>query len=647
MDSVFFSPKWITPAGQIANVTENDVVSIQLTAIDDVSFTGVDNSTYFPFDEAANVASLEINGQTSSFLVNNGIVTAQSVIQANDAVYMTSNNSLNFTMLHDVLPNGLSLSNTGLISGRVLNLNTTVLLNDFTVRVSNGKKSRDRRFQIKVNPIPTTVTPPTWGNYSQKIYNDGSVSFSYVDLGKTTRGVPYEKEIDIFQSSGLSAQLELVPFLDTDPPFNNLPEGIVISGKNLTGYVETTNVKGDYYFKLRILDYNGNDVGGDNVRIFRITISPPDDLLAPLVLITWNTQSELGNLNENEPSPFSLSASSSTGTPLRYRLIYGSVLPAGLELDELTGEIRGLAAHNGVTQTTVFTVRALVNEDSYLDKDFSITVITRYNTSSLLSLHVPLLKSAASKITSYIAGLSPSDYVYRPGDRNFGLRQDLNIYVVGGLTPSPNFLPTIKSSNYKAPIKLLLGDYKVEKVYHNGVYVYDVLYREVIDPNKDAGGYTVIGDVPSEAAVTNVFNGQRVYQTSLNNIRYETIRNFGFPTDTASLKYLQGVAGIENLPQWMRSKGAMTYAIVLGYYHPNKGNLVLNNITYSTEDPYHENPRSRGFSFDAYNFILEVQEVSAATTFDEDTTFDDQSGGVETIFDEIEYYNGFTIFINN
>ncbi len=644
--SSLFSPKWQTTAGLLANATENDILSIQLSTIDDSTFTGVSNSTSFVFDEANLIETVSVNSTPTSFTVSNSaVVTVPFYIKETDVVYLTSNTQVIYSLLHDSLPNGISLSNTGLISGRVLSLTSPNLNHDFTIRASNGERYRDRRFSIIVNPIPSVESPPTWGNYSESIYTDNAVSFSYISLGSTTRGVFFDREIEIFQSSGLSASVELLPFILIDAPFNTLPDGLSISGKIISGIIDSTNNTGDYFFKLKILDYNGDDLGGDNIRIFKITITTPENQLAPLSLVNWETPAgALGSLNENEPSPFTLTATSTIGELVKYRLKDDSYLPAGFLLDELTGEIRGVAAHVAASTTSTFAVRAFIDTDTFADRTFAITVVTRYNSTSIVSISIPMLSKISTTITSYIDGLIPSDDIFRLGDPYYGVKDDLSMYVVSGLSPLDNYLSIIKTSNYKAPVKLILGAYKVSNVMVNGVHVYDVLYREVIDPHQNADGFTLINNVPMPSEIRKSITGEIVYQTSIDNIRYDAIDSFSFPTDNADLRYVQGYSGVENLPQWMRSEGKFIKAIPIAYLKPSKGNLVLKNITFPAEDPFLSNPLSYGFSFDAYNYTLEVQEISAETTFDgQQTTFD----ALPIKFDELAYYNGFKIFINN
>jgi hypothetical protein len=617
-------PEWITPAGQIAQEYDGG----QITPIQ-VEYTDTD-----PGDQV--IVSLKAG----------------------------------------LLPPGLTISTTGLISGFIAPLApveaTAGFSNDgqgydeypfdfstqsvdvnyeFVLELSDGKSSNLRTFSIFVyskdslTADTTTITAdntfvtadvssvrvpflisPTPGSIG-RIRNDNFFAVQFV--GRDLDGDPIEYELgyDIGDST-------TIPGLTLDPGTGWL-----------YGYIPSLGLtENTYNFYIRVYKKNNPAVISNDYN-YSLTIVGPID-----TDVTWLVDSDLGTIINGATSTLYVLATNLADIPLQYQLESGSdsSLPQGLQLlpsGEIAGRVsfdtfaldlgsttfdvtlNNLAITGENTETTfdmthTFTVNAysangLVN----VFKTFTITVIREYN-EPYENLYIEAMPPLADRefIDSLVQDqdIFQPDLLYRPTDPNFGRATNVVYEHAFGLTASTieDYYSSLYENHYWK--NLTLGEIRVaQAVDANGEVIYEVVYSAIQDNLLNNQGLSVSKQVTlpypiNEADSTEV---SVVYPNSLINMRDQVIDTVG------------QVGSI--LPAWMTSKQAngrilgFTPSWVLAYVKPGKGE----QIAYYVRTKFGERLNLIDFEVDRYELdrLLtknwdpansEWEPAAAETTFD-------------------------------
>jgi len=523
------------------------------------------------------------------------------------------------------LPNGLSVSATGLISGAIDPLSpidatagfsrdgqgydmfsfdfSTQSVNsnyEFVLELTDGKFSQLRAFSIYVyskdsmsadttditadntfvTADVTPVRPPVISNPEGSI---GTVRndnwFAYQFLGEDLDGDQINYEL-IF-NSGDSAG---IPGLSLDP-----------NSGWLYGFIPALGLTQNIYdFNVRISKDNDYTIG--NEYSYSLTIVGAID-----TDITWLTPSNLGTINNGNTSTFYVKAVNSSGVPLQYQLKSGSDsnLPQGLQLLP-SGEIAGRVSFNTFaldlgattfdvtlndlavlsvdTETTfdmkhtfvvqVYSVNGLID----ITKEFSITVNRAYN-EPYKNLYIEAMppENDRALIQSLLqnADIFQPELLYRPSDPNFGRANKIVYWHVFGLTAATyaDYVSSLYENHYWK--NLTLGEIEVAQARNAaGEVIYEVVYSKVIDNLLNNEGQSVSKDVTlpypiNEADSTEI---STVYPNSLINMRDQVIDTVGEVADI--------------LPLWMTSKQAngkilgFTPSCILAYTNPGKGDQL-------------------------------------------------------------------------
>lgn len=362
-------PRWITPTGQLGIFIEDTEVVIQLLAEDDnseplpltynLTVTDGDGSSFGPFGELPTGLSLDIDTGIISgtlptvasgasfqyefavYLSDGANVVANffSILvikpnynsapiwdtpEGNVGAYPQNQNILTQFFAHDLtglpityflisgqLPPGLSLAQTGVLSG-IMTANTDDFF-VFTILASNGTLGTPRTFSIKgikENNAPEWAMAQNLGSFDEG-------QFINIELVAT--------DIDGDDLSFYS---------------NNLPGSLYIQGNFLRGTLPEVENDEDVIFDITVTDILSNpDNGLETTQEFTLTVI--DGALNPNYPPNWLTpQGPLQSGITNQPYIFSLIAVDPENSPITYQLV-GGMLPPGLTLDQITGNITG------------------------------------------------------------------------------------------------------------------------------------------------------------------------------------------------------------------------------------------------------------------------------------------------------------------
>ena len=468
--------------------------------------------------------------------------------------------------------------------------------------------------------------------------------------------------------------VEAISDKTTDENFSGLPAGVTLLPTGvITGIIDPTTKVGEHHFAALLRNSRGEDI---STREFSLRVTSPSGPLEPLRFVRWRTPAgSVGTFFEGQVCPVGIRAYSTTGEAVSYSVLTSTPLPAGISLDESTGDLEGIFSHVPADTTVTFTARASVG-NTFIDRDFTLTVLPRYNSSGAVNVSFLLRRNEAVPLIADYAPLIPTEDFFRPNDVNFGELAAPMIYIVGGLRkadtneagdgpdiddPSlyPDFPPSpveyvaaaIRNSNFGGPVKLRLGTHNVAVVKIDGNVVYEVLYREVHDPLDRAGGFTLTnrGDPVRVPVLYPQSSGREIYPESIKNIRYDFALQVGFDAFDATQNTKLGVNSPENLPQWMTTPQignqqssilGFTPAMVVAYLKPGAGQRALDKLALRSIDTPHPldeaNPLALNHEVSFDQYYLSYDSISQPTTFDGGAmTFDE-----ETRFDEYAYQKG-------
>ena len=534
------APTWITPAGQIAQLFDGSLVTgIQL------QYTDTDP------------------GDT---------VTVRLVSGA--------------------LPTGLTLSNTGLISGFTDKLPGSFQNSTFTLEVTDGRVggTSTRTFSIFVwsrdalsaddiditadntfitadgspQRVPILLNPQ--GSIGT-VRNDNFFAYKFNGLDLDGDQFTYELEFDPGDSTDL-------PGLTLDP-----------NSGWLYGYIPPLGLTDfTYDFSVIVRKLLSPDVRSDPYD-YSLTIIGPID-----TDITWLTPADLGTIDNGATSILYVQAINSAGIALQYRLVSGSnsSLPQGLALLS-TGEIAGrvsfdtfaldLGATTFDSGTTTFDVKFTFTVNAYsvnglvsVNRTFSITVIREYN-EPYENLYIQAMPPQSDRdvITALLQNseIFPTDLIYRPTDPNFGVAKNIVYYHAFGLRAATleDYVASLDINHYWK--NLTLGAIEVAEARDaTGTVIYEVIYSRIIDDLVNTTGDSVSKQVTLPYAINEDDSTEinTVYPNSLINMRDQVIDTVGQISNV--------------LPLWMTSAQAsgevlgFTPAWVIAYARPGRGQQI-------------------------------------------------------------------------
>jgi hypothetical protein len=495
-------------------------------------------------------------------------------------------------LVSGTLPTGLTLSDTGLISGFTDKLPGSFQNSTFTLEVTDGRVggASTRTFSIFVwsrdalsadniditadntfitadgspQRVPILLNPQ--GSIGT-VRNDNFFAYKFNGLDLDGDQFTYELEFDPGDSTDL-------PGLTLDP-----------NSGWLYGYIPPLGLTDfTYDFSVIVRKLLSPDVRSDPYD-YSLTIIGPID-----TDITWLTPADLGTIDNGATSTLYVKATNTAGIALQYRLVSGSnsSLPQGLALLS-TGEIAGrvsfdtfaldLGATTFDSGTTTFDVKFTFTVNAYsvnglvsVNRTFSITVIREYN-EPYENLYIQAMPPQSDRdvITDLLqnAEIFPTDLIYRPTDPNFGVARNVVYYHAFGLRAATleDYVESLDINHYWK--NLTLGAIEVAEARDStGTVIYEVVYSRIIDDLVNAAGDSVSKQVTLPYAINEDDSTEinTVYPNSLINMRDQVIDTVGQISTV--------------LPLWMTSAQAsgevlgFTPAWVIAYTQPGRGQQI-------------------------------------------------------------------------
>lgn len=572
------------------------------------------------------------------------------------------------------LPPGITLTNTGLLSG-FFALNEPIEATpgfsvdgqgydqyefdftaqaesynyQFTLRVTDGRTSALQTFSMFVQS-PDIFNASTTVLTADDTFFDASSSNIQVPVILNPQGTIGSVPATTFfayQFIGATVYNTRVGFVGY-----NLPPGLELDTLSgwLYGYLPDIGLTAQSYeFTVKVYLYDEPSAPLSEAYTYSLLVEGPISSN-----VTWITPSDLGEIANGTVSNLYVEAVSTSNLTLQYRLLSGSNsrLPQGLRLlpsGNIVGRtgFTGFILDGGTTTfdvdtgkpttfdlTYTFTVNAYsLNGYVSVNQTFTINVINEYDV-PFKNLYIQCMPPQNDRqlINSLLQNPSifPPNLLYRSDDPNFGLSKNVIYYHAYGLAPTSinNYIAALQINHYWK--NLILGPIETAQARDpvTNEIVYEVVYSRIVDNLVDNQGKSVDKEVvlayPALNGNSNNMTGQNisvVYPNSLENMRDQVIDTVGQESDM--------------LPAWMLSKQAdgtvpgFTPAWVIAYTKPGASGQVAYNI----QTQFGLQLNLVDFKVDryeldnsmAYNWDTNTQEwiptPSESTTFDVDYNY--------------------------
>lgn len=341
-------------------------------------------------------------------------------------------------------------------------------------------------------------------------------------------------------------------------------------------------------------------------------------------IITWNTDTDLGSIDNGAISTLQISAASRSGADLTYRIKSGQYLriPQGLKLlsnglisgrttfdffslDRSLSEITFDKDTNSYDSKFLFTVIAQDSSGNiYSEKEFSL-VVKNVNQKPYENLYLKALLPAGLRqvFRSIVTdpNLSSSDIIYRSNDPYFGIHLDLTMLVQAGIRAETAAHYVDAMSEHHIDKKINFGTIR-KAVARNpdSTIKYEVLYVDVLDYNTANQPGEVIsinkntgidyGNILSLGLDIDDFNSVDDRITRLDDFGLITSNDLTGENTVFTNSFANMAADIERigyefqgaLPEWMLSVQpgtnvplGLTRGLVLAYANPGQGDKLL------------------------------------------------------------------------
>jgi len=553
------------------------------------------------------------------------------------------------------LPQGLSISSTGKITGYVVPLSPIDAtagfsrdgqgFDEYSFDFSTQSFNSNYEFTLEL----TDGIYSTLRTFSIYVYSKNSLTADNTDITSDntfiTADVTSARPPIVFNPQGSIGTVRndnwyAYQFIGLDPDGDQFSfsltgsiPGLTLDPKSgwLYGYIPDLGLTEETYdFSVTIFkDINPTD---SNTYSYSLNITGAVD-----TDVTWLTPSNLGTIDNGAVSLFYVAAVNVAGIPLQYRLVSGSnsnlpqglqLLPSGniagrvsfntfaLDLGTTTFDVTqndlGIASQN--TETTFDATHSFLVQAFSVDglistsKRFSITVNRAYN-EPYDNLYIQAMPPEVDRnlVLSLLqnADIFQPQLLYRPDDPNFGRANNVIYYHAYGLTAATlaDYVSSLYLNHYWKTVTL--GSIKVAQARNAaGEVIYEAVYSQVVDNLVNDEGLSVSKEVTLPYPLDNN-TVTTVYPNSLPNMRDQVIDVVGRVSNV--------------LPLWMTSKQAngkvlgFTPAWVLAYAKPGQGE----RLAYYIKTKFGERLNLVDFEIDRYELdkLLSKNWDSAAQTW--------------------------------
>ena len=419
-------------------------------------------------------------------------------LQATDAD-TRAGGSLSYSLADGILPPGLTLNPSGLISGTVAltddyfedSTKQIAMTFAFTTRVSDGTSVTTQSNNIfvysaaywNVNNPDITVdmteinsVPITMDHTSQR----RPVFLTDANLGtfRHDNKVVIKIDIDDLDSTGNAFVYSIQS--------GALPSGLAIdasSGEIYGNLGRQGEVTKDFAFTIRATRTMDTGQAVYSDKEFTMTVIGDLD-----IGVTFTTASKVGTLTADIPSTLAIEATADESNRVLSYSVTAGTLPAGITLSPL-GNLVGTIDPSALTDSTrTFTFTVTVADQyqtSIASKEFTLDINVPFTTIEYGDLMGHATSFIDQNIFYNIAqdpNINSPTEIYRPEDSNFGMRLRPEMLMMAGIEAQTLTTFQNQMTLNHAPINLYFGALKTAKAKSGTSVLYEVIYLEMHDP---------------------------------------------------------------------------------------------------------------------------------------------------------------------
>jgi hypothetical protein len=379
--------------------------------------------------------------------------------------------------------------------------------------------------------------------------------------------------------------------------------------------------------------------------------------------IVWNSPTNLGTINNGSISELAISATSTIGKKLYYKLFDRSgtlvELPQGLQLLP-SGEISGRVSFEAFTlddyattfdgnkltvdRTFNFTVKVADSLDDtlatvYALKEFTLTlnVIDPNPYKNLYLRAMPTFDQRqiyTSVVTNknYFTNETDYDLIYRPDDPWFGINKNLEMLFLPGLKSKvmAEFTAAMQKNHYTKTYTF--GDIKTAVVLDDKyVPKYEVVYLEVLDPEENlqgqGPGLEIDLFVKNPYVDSNGVTHTVVYPNTTKDMIARLIAGVNYEDQNSLPEWMTSNQPDPTSPNKFKTPLGFTKGIVIAHTKPGKSNLIAYRL------------RNSGINFNRIEFKSDRYIVDDFYSTNFDPATDTYKTSTETTFDSLPNKN--------
>jgi hypothetical protein len=632
------------------------------------------------------------------------------------------------TLVYDIvsgsLPPGITMTKTGLISGTVLltdaeksvprggfdGINddyddvvydrtvTTKSVSknfEFIVRVSDGTSFAEQANSIfvysadywRIDNTELTIDMTNVGGFPLTIdysANRRPVFSTGSDLGTFRHENAVVVKIDVEDFDPLQSDLEYSIVA------GSLPTGLQIdinSGEIYGTLPRQSAVETTFNFTVRANRTVSTGVNVFTDQVFKMKVIGEID-----IGIAFTTPATIGTLTADIPSTLSVVAvAEETDRVLTYSITKGS-LPTGISLSTQGNLIGSIDPSDFTDSTRAFTFTVTASDqyqESATSKEFTLNIDIPYTTVEYGNMNGHATSLIDQNIFYSIAqdpNINSPEYIYRPEDPNFGMKQKPEMLMMAGLESQTLTTFQEQMEQNHAPKTLYFGDLKTAVAKDGANTIYEVVYLEIKDNLQNSDGDAISSSINLRTAVAKPILGPRAssMNATADYVEYEVTTDGGLSFSTSGSKvryanqlsadlgametlYPNAVANMRSrmkslghkewtyLPQWMRTtqvgqKAPLGYvmAVPICYCKEGTSALIKKRIT------------DKSLEFKNISFIIDRYTVSkskvnpqefvgdgSTTTFELNEIVHEQDIYVLEGNDQVYVGNGVTADNNN
>ena len=538
------APVFVTNEGQLSSSGQLVRPLVPIYTSDDTTITS-DNSS-IKADITGNV--LVIDGSRIEFQ-----------LEATDTD-TRAGQTLTYEIVKGELPEGVTMTSSGLISGTVgllptdppktrggyaseryddavydLTLTTiSVSKNyDFIVRVTDGTNIVEQNNSILVfsadyfrvsneditidqsllENVPLTMDFSAFRRpvHRKPVYSTGS------DLGTFRHDNQIAIEIDVVDYDPLQADLEYTVVK------GSLPSGLSVNVNTgeISGQVARQSaVAVDYTFTIRA----SRVIGTEDSSV--LTVFTDQEFTMKIIGeidigISFSTDTDVGTLVADQPSTLDIIAvAESSNRVLSYSVTAGS-LPPGITLSDQGNLLGTIDPEDFTDSTRTYTFTVTVSDqyqDTATSKEFNVTVdipLTTVRYGNMLGEATSLIDQNIFYNIAQDPAINSEENIYRGEDSNFGMRTKPEMLMLSGLEAQTLDIFQQQMEQNHQPKTLFFGDIKTAIAVENNTTKYEVVYVEVKDPLVNNAGEAVSSSIDLRTDIAKPVLGPRAGATGL------------------------------------------------------------------------------------------------------------------------------------